>query len=94
MNNKYPHEVLTTSKRGKVEVRSLIDQGRFVRYEYIDPESGEKTENKIKLVLVLEGGMEECFIIPTKDKRKLLIPVAAKGPRKIWDGKANQPVEL
>jgi hypothetical protein len=94
MNKKYPDEVLTTSKKGKVEVRSLIDQGRFVRYEYIDPESGEKTENKVKLVLVLEDGMEEYFVIPMKDKRNLLIPVAAKGPRKIWDGKAGEPMEL
>jgi hypothetical protein len=81
----YPKEVLTTSKKGKVEVRSLIDRGRFVRYEYLDLQTGERTEDKIKLVLVKEDETEEYFIIPMKGKRFLLIPVEAKGERKLWD---------
>jgi len=81
---KYPEEVLTTSKKGKVEVRKLIDRGRYVRYEYIDPQTGKRTENKLKLVL-LGDSAEEYFIIPMKGK-SLLIPAEAKGERKIWDG--------
>ena len=91
---KYPEEVLTTSKKGKVEVRNLIDRGTFVRYEYLDPKTGARTENKIKIVLRHEAGLKEYFIIPMKDERKLVIPVESKGPRKLWDGKQNKQVEL
>lgn len=89
---KYPQEVLTKSKKGKVEVRNLIDRGRFVRYEYLDSETGESTENKVKLVLIKEDKREEFFIIPIKGKRFLMIPTEEKGKRKLWDG--EKAVEL
>lgn len=90
----YPEEVLTTSKKGKVEVRSLIDRGTFVRYEYLDPKTGSQTENKTKLVLKTENGLLEYFVIPMKDKRNLLIPVESKGERQLWDTKDQKAVEL
>ncbi len=85
----FPDEVLTTTKKGEVEVRSLIDRGRYVRYNYLHPETGQPMEGgKVKLVLLSESGAtEEFFIIPTKSKRDLLIPAAEKGARKIWDGR-------
>jgi hypothetical protein len=82
------------NKKGKTEVRSIIDRGMFVRYEYLDPSTGEKTENKIKIVLKTEKGTDEYFIIPMKDKRNLMLPVESKGPRKLWDGNRNQAVDL
>ena len=84
----FPPEVLTRTKQGEVEVRSLIDRGRFVRYRYLHPETGGPMEGgKVKLVLLLERGTtEEYFIIPTKSKRDLLIPSPEKGARKVWDG--------
>jgi len=84
----FPDEVLTTTKKGEIEVRSLIDRGRYVRYNYLHPETGEPMEGgKVKLVLIPEGGPpEEFFVIPTKSKRDLLIPAAEKGARKVWDG--------
>jgi hypothetical protein len=85
----YPEEVLTRSKKGRIEVRNLMDRGRFVRYEYIDPNTGKKSENKVKLVLILDEKQEEYFIIPMKDKRHLMIPVESKGDRKIWDGRKS-----
>jgi len=88
----YPEEVLTKSKKGKVEVRNLIDRGRFVRYEYLDTETGEPTEDKVKLVLIKENKKEEFFIIPVKGKRFLMIPTEDKGERKLWDGEKS--VEL
>jgi hypothetical protein len=92
MGVKYPKEVLTVSKKGKVEVRSLVDRGRYIRYEYLDPETGRKTENKVKLVLIGEK-VEEYFMIPTKDgKRYLLLPLEPKGERMVWDG--EKAVEL
>lgn len=87
----FPDEVLTKTKKGEVEVRSLIDRGRYVRYHYLHPETGEPMEGgKVKLVLISESGRaEEFFIIPTKSKRDLLLPAAEKGARKIWDGKQS-----
>ncbi len=85
----YPEEVLTTTKKGEVEVRSLIDRGRYVRYRYLHPDTGEPMEGgKMKLVLISESGRtEEFFVIPTKSKRELLLPAAEKGARKVWDGR-------
>ena len=90
----FPDEVLTRTKKGEIEVRSLIDRGRYVRYNYLHPETGEPMEGgKVKLVLLSEDGKaEEFFVIPTKSHRDLLIPAAEKGARKVWDGK--QPVDL
>ena len=85
----YPAEVLTHTKQGEVEVRSLIDRGRYVRYRYLHPDTGEPMEGgKVKLFFLSDSGKtEEYFIIPTKSKRDLLIPAAEKGARKVWDGK-------
>ena len=84
----FPEEVLTRTKKGETEVRSLIDRGRYVRYRYLHPQTGEAMEgDKVKLVLLSEAGRaEEYFLIPTKSERKLLIPASEKGARKIWDG--------
>ena len=84
----FPDEVLTKTKKGETEVRSLIDRGRYVRYHYLHPDTGEAMEGgKVKLVLISESGRtEEFFVIPTKTKRDLLLPAAEKGARKIWDG--------
>ena len=85
---KFPDDVLTRTKKGELEVRSLIDRGRYVRYNYLHPESGEPMEGgKVKLVLIPESGEpQEFFIIPTRSGRDLLIPTAEKGARKVWDG--------
>jgi hypothetical protein len=91
---RFPEEVLTRTKKGEVEVRSLIDRGRYVRYHYLHPETGEPMEGgKIKLVLLAEDGRtEEYFIIPMKSKRDLLIPAMEKGPRMLWDGSRVVPL--
>ena len=84
----FPESVLTTSKKGDVEVRWLVDRGRFVRYKYVDPVTGaEKDGGKTKLVLMPEsGGILEFFLIPTKGGRFLLIKAERKGDRMVWDG--------
>ncbi len=84
----FPDEVLTKTKKGETEVRSLIDRGRYVRYRYLHPDTGEPMEGgKLKLVLISEAGKtEEFFVIPTKSRRDLLLPAGEKGERKIWDG--------
>ncbi|HEY7587544.1 MAG TPA: hypothetical protein VIB49_02190 [Thermoplasmata archaeon] len=90
----FPEEVLTRTKKGEIEVRRLIDRGRYVRYNYLHPDTGAPMEGgKVKLVLISEGGRtEEFFVIPTKSKRDLMIPAAEKGARMVWDG--TKPVEL
>ena len=94
MAAKFPEEVLTRTKKGELTVRSLIDRGRYVRYNYLHPETGEPMEGgKVKLVLIPDRGTTaEYFIIPTRSKRDLLIPAAEKGARKVWDG--TEAVEL
>lgn len=86
--DRFPDEVLTRTKKGEIEVRSLTDRGRYVRYRYLHPETGEPMEGgKVRLVLISEAGAtEEYFIIPTKSRRDLLIPAPEKGARKVWDG--------
>jgi hypothetical protein len=76
----YPEEVLTTSKRGKVEVRSLIDKGDFAQYEYLDPKTGKPTENKSKIILA-GGTRREFFAVPMAGGRMLLIPAKPKGEK-------------
>lgn len=84
----FPEEVLTRTKKGEIEVRSLLDRGRYVRYRYLHPDTGEPMEGgKVKLVLMAEEGRtEEFFVIPTSGRRGLLVPAAEKGARKVWDG--------
>jgi len=87
---KYPEDVLTKSKKGKIEVRSIIDHGKFVRYEYLDPITGERSENKVKIVLYNGNDCEEYFIIPLKQKNKyLMLKTEKKGERKLWDGEKS-----
>ncbi len=89
----YPEEVLTKSKKGKIEVRNIVDFGKFVRYEYLDPTTGERSENKVKIVLYNGEDYEEYFIIPLKQKNKfLLLKAEKKGPRKLWNG--EEPVDM
>ncbi len=77
-NMNYPEEVLTISKKGKTEVRSLVDFGTFARYEYLDSETGKRVENKIKIVLYNGKDYEEYFIIPLKQKNRFLLLKAEK----------------
>jgi len=88
MPTTFPEAVLTRTKQGELEVRSLIDRGRYVRYNYLHPDTGRPMEGgKVKLVLVADNErVEEFFVIPTKSKRDLLIPAPEKGARKVWDG--------
>ena len=69
---KYPKDVLTKSKTGKIEARVFIDEGRFVRYGYIDTKTGDK-EKKIKICLIKKDGIESYFIIPMRDENKFLM---------------------
>ena len=92
----YPQEVMTVSKKGKREVRSVVSHGKYVMYEYLDPSTGKRSENKMKLVLKTPDGFEEYFIIPLKEKGKfLMLKGEEKGDRGLWmHGKAVRLEEL
>ncbi len=84
-----PEEVLTVSKKGKVEVRTLVRRGRFALIEYRDPDTMERTEDKYKLVLLGDDGtVEEYFVLPLRQshRRLLVIPKEKKGERlMVWN---------
>ena len=46
---KYPDSVITKDRKGNKEVRLLVDKGRFVRYQYMDPKTGKIVE-KVNLL--------------------------------------------
>ncbi len=89
-----PEEVLTVSKRGRVEVRTLVRRGRFALIEYRDPETMERTEDKYKLVLLGDDGtVEEYFILPLKQphRRLLVIPKEKKGDKlMVWNPESGR----
>jgi hypothetical protein len=71
----FPETVLTTSKKGQVEIRTLESRGSFVICKYIDSKTLKLTDRKKKLILRSNSGeLTEYFIVPLKDpKRALLI---------------------
>ena len=88
---RFPESVLTRNQRGETEARRLIDSGRFVRYEYVYPETGKQAE-KGKLSIILksdsDGRETHYFLIPIKGNRFLtVIPKDDEKNRKVWDGK-------
>lgn len=86
----YPNEVLTKSKKGKIEVRKFLKRGIFVKYQYIDPATGKIVENgKTRLILKSNSEEEHYFIIPLKQKDKflLIIPKDKEVKGKLWNGK-------
>ena len=91
-------EAITISKRGKRELRTIFARGKFALIEYRDPITKEKTENKLKLVLLRDdGGVEEFFIIPLKQANRFLLLKAekAKGPKvKAWNPKTGKLEEV
>ncbi len=79
-----PEEVLTVSKRGKVEARRLVSRGEFAIVEYVDPNTMERTEDKVKLILRHgDGRVDEYFLIPIKGggRRLMIEPKVKKGDR-------------
>ncbi len=93
---KVPQEVLTKGRKG-LEVRSLVSRGRYVLYEYRDPETLELVDKKQKLMLKDENGsVKEFFLIPLKDGRFLMFESKkAKEPvRKVWNPKTGKAEDL
>lgn len=91
----YPKQVLTKSKAGKQEARVLIDQGKYIRYKYVDSKTGT-ADKKVRLILDYKGKKEHYFLIPLKQDRKLMIkPKETKSEAKdIYDEKKRGVIKF
>jgi len=89
---KFPDEVLAVSKNGKVEVRALVSRGRYVMYKYLNPETGEVSARKQKLILLAnDGKIKQWFVVPMSGPRSLMIEAKLKEPeKKIWNEKKKK----
>ncbi|MEM2122493.1 MAG: hypothetical protein QXE79_02540 [Candidatus Bathyarchaeia archaeon] len=96
MKRSFPRDVITEGARGRPEVRVLESRGSYVVYRYLDLETLEQKEKKLKLCLKdEEGKVMEYFIVPLKDEgRHLLIRSEEKGPRKIWNPESGSEEDL
>ena len=86
----YPDSVIAVNKKGKKEVRVLIDKGEYVRYGYIDLKTG-KQESKTSIIL---NNKEHFFIIPLKDGKSLLVKKEYKSSIKVWDKDKKKPISI
>ncbi len=93
----FPETVITKSKKGKVEIRSLDHRGRYVICKYLDPKTMKQADTKRKLMLKdEEGKVIEYFIIPLKDPTRALLvfPDAKEKDRQIWNEKRGNAEDI
>jgi hypothetical protein len=93
----FPESVLTRSKKGKLEVRSIDNRGRYVVCKYLDPKTMKLADTKRKLMLKDEQGkITEYFIIPLKNANRALLitPEVEEKDRQIWNEKRGQAEEI
>jgi len=84
----FPETVLTTSKKGRLEIRTLESRGSFVICKYLDSKTLKLANTKKKLILrSTSGELTEYFIVPIRDpKRALLISSQSdEKERQIWN---------
>jgi len=94
---KFPEEVYTITKKGKTLVRNLIGRGKFVCYDYRDPDTFEKAENgKIRIFLRDEktGKLYSYFLIPLKNKRWLAIEADTSEGKTLWNEEKGKAEDL
>ena len=87
---KYPKEVLTKNN----EVRVLEEKGSYVKYTYIDPETGKPIKvGKYSLILKSESSQRHLFVIPIKGNKSMIVKDEIdKEKRKVWD--KNKSVDV
>jgi hypothetical protein len=89
----FPESVLTRSKKGRLEVRSLDHRGSYVMCRYLDPKTMKLADTKRKLMLKDEQGkIIEYFIIPLKNANRALLitPEVEEKDRRIWNEKSGE----
>ena len=93
----FPETVITESKKGKVEIRSLDHRGSYVICKYLDPKTMKQADTKRKLMLKgEEGKVTEYFIIPLKDPTRALLvfPEVKEKDRQIWNEKRGNAEDI
>jgi len=95
--SEFPSSVMTEDRKGNKEVRILLDKGKFVRYQYMDPATGKIVE-KEKMSIILknnEGKEEHLYIIPLQPNKSLVIkPKGEKKDRRVWNSETGKDEEL
>ena len=83
----FPERVLTTSKKGRLEVRTLESRGSFVICKYLDSKTLEPDPKKKLMLRSTNGELVEYFIVPLNSRnRALLISSRPDGKeRQIWN---------
>jgi len=93
----FPETVMASSKKGRVEVRTLESRGNFVICKYLDSNTLKLADKKKKLILRSENGeLTEYFIVPLKDSsRALLISnLPDEKERQIWNESKQRAEEI
>jgi hypothetical protein len=74
---------LTTSSKGRREIRTLVERGVYAIVEYRDPETLELVEKKFKVYLKDEKGELKGFLlIPMKKGRDRFLALEDRSPKK------------
>lgn len=89
---KYPEETLTKNK----EVRTLEEKGTYIKYTYIDPQTGEPIKKgKYSLILKSESSTRHLFIVPLKTGKSMVVKDEIDDEkRKVWDKEKNKEVDI
>lgn len=79
----YPKETLTKNN----EVRVLEEKGKYIKYTYIDPKTGNLIKKgKYSLILKSQTSKRHLFIIPLKTGKSMIVKDEIdKQKRKVWD---------
>ncbi|MFO8016795.1 MAG: hypothetical protein R6U32_06845 [Candidatus Woesearchaeota archaeon] len=92
---KCPAKTLTKIEGGKTACKVLVDEGRFVRYSYIDTDTGRVEE---RYSIILDNGKEKdhYFIEQKHGKEEITKRTQEKESRKrkIWDSKQEKIIEF
>jgi len=91
----FPESVMTRSKKGKLEIRTLESRGSYVIWKYLDPKTLEPANKKKKLMLRSESGeLVEYFIVPLNDPSRAMLITSHpdEKERQIWN-KSEQTAE-
>ncbi|MEM4166482.1 MAG: hypothetical protein QW153_01205 [Candidatus Bilamarchaeaceae archaeon] len=91
----YPEETITTTSKGEKEARVIVDDGRFVVYEYKKLD-GKKVEGKYSILLVYKDGKKERLMIVTlKNEKEMIVDrVEIKGEMAMYDEKNSKVVKF
>ena len=93
----FPKSVVTRSKKGKLEIRTLESRGSFVVCKYLDAKTLKPADKKKKLLLRSESGeLVEYFIVPLADPSRAMLITSRpdEKERQIWNQSEQHAEEI